>query len=261
MTSKFNFKEEWYFLKQDIVSYTIATAVYIGLCLLREVTIQTFIYNLFNCLFFFMSFWYIRCRFDKTYHSDSWPHCKMWTRIMLVCGVFMLWLLPLEYSLFNALFVATICCLVLYLVAVEVEQKKSLIPTHKNIYAMNETELYEHYYGYYGDYGKNLSHEELEQWKSMLMRQVDDKDRQTFDINAVTQKAKQMGIQMHNFNEEELIVAMLIVYTDYGKILKQYVGNNMDIYIHLGAAFLNDEDSAVKGSVKLAIYYDCVVNA
>lgn len=116
-------------------------------------------------------------------------------------------------------------------------------------------------YGYYGDYGKNLSHEELEQWKSMLMRQVDDKDRQTFDINAVTQKAKQMGIQMHNFNEEELVVAMLIVYTDYGKILKQYVGNNMDIYIHLGAAFLNDEDSAVKGSEKLSVYYDCVVNA
>lgn len=144
MTSKFNFKEEWYFLKQDIVSYTIATAVYIGLCLLREVSLQTFIYNLFNCLFFFMSFWYIRCRFDKTYHSDSWSHCKMWTRIMLVCGVFMLWLLPLEYSLFNSLFVATICCLVLYLVAVEVEEKKSLIPTHKDIYAMNETELYEH---------------------------------------------------------------------------------------------------------------------
>lgn len=116
-------------------------------------------------------------------------------------------------------------------------------------------------YGYYGDYGKNLSHEELEQWKSMLMRQVDDKDRQTFDINAVTQKAKQMGVQMHNFNEEELVVAMLIVYTDYGKILKQYVGNNMDIYIHLGAAFLNDEDSAVKGSEKLSVYYDCVVNA
>lgn len=116
-------------------------------------------------------------------------------------------------------------------------------------------------YGYYGDYGKNLSHEELEQWKSMLMRQVDDKDRQTFDINAVTQKAKQMGIQMHNFNEEELVVAMLIVYTDYGKILKQYVGNNMDIYIHLGAAFLNDEDSAVKGSEKLSVYYDCIVNA
>lgn len=115
-------------------------------------------------------------------------------------------------------------------------------------------------YGYYGDYGKNLNREELEHWTDMLMRQVDDKDRQTFSRDVVAQKAKQMGIQMNDFNEDELLVAMLIIYTDFGHILKQYIGNNMDAYIHLGSAFLNDKDSAVRGGEKLAVYYDCIVN-
>ena len=50
----------------------------------------------------------------------------MWTRIMLCVGVFVLWLLPIPYTLFNGLFVAFGCCLVLYLVALESAEKKRL---------------------------------------------------------------------------------------------------------------------------------------
>jgi hypothetical protein len=45
---------------------------------------------------------------------------------MLCTGVFVLWLLPIKYTLFNALAVAFICCLILYLVAIETNEKKGL---------------------------------------------------------------------------------------------------------------------------------------
>lgn len=119
-------KENWYFIRQDIVSYLLSTALYIFLCLIKECTMQSVIYGLFDCLVFYVPFWYIRINFSNTYHSDSWNHCKMWTRIMLCSGVFVLWLLPIKYSLFNGLFVAFVCCLILYMVAIETDEKKRI---------------------------------------------------------------------------------------------------------------------------------------
>lgn len=113
------------------------------------------------------------------------------------------------------------------------------------------------YYGdYAGDYGERLSKEELDKWCKKLMHEVEETDKHFFSKELVAQKAKQMNIQMDMFNEDELLIAMLLIYTDYGKILKPYVGTNMDLYIPLGKAFLTDEDSEVKGGEKLAIYYD-----
>lgn len=45
---------------------------------------------------------------------------------MLCSGVFTLFILPVPYSLFNGLFVAFVCCLILYLVALESAEKKRL---------------------------------------------------------------------------------------------------------------------------------------
>lgn len=134
MTRKFTFKENWYFIKQDIVSYSISTALYIALCLIREFTIHSVIYALFDCLVFYLPFWFIRINFSETYHSDSWKHCKMWTRIMLCVGVVVLWLLPIKYSLFNGLFVAFACCLVLYLVSIEVNEKKRILKQNDELF-------------------------------------------------------------------------------------------------------------------------------
>lgn len=153
-------KEMWYFIRQDIVSYLISTSFYVVLCLFKSFSWNTVLYALFDCLVFYVPFWYIRVNFADTYHSDRWKHCKMWTRIMLNTGVFVMWILPVPYSLFNGLFVAFGCCLILYLVALESNEKKRLKRTvkelerhvlelirkleHKDIYAMSEDELYEH---------------------------------------------------------------------------------------------------------------------
>lgn len=153
-------KENWYFIRQDIVSYLISTLLCIALGLIKEFSWHSVIYSVFDCFVFYLPFWYIRINFADTYHSDKWKHCKFWTRIMLCIGVIVLKLLPIEYSLFNGLFVAFGCCLVLYLVALETNEKKSYKRTikeleryvielvrkleHKDIYAMTEDELYQH---------------------------------------------------------------------------------------------------------------------
>lgn len=128
------FKDEWFFIRQDIVSYSLSTALYLGLCLIRSFTLQTALYGIFECFVFYVPFWYIRINFAATYHSNNWNHCKMWTRIMLCVGVFVLWLLPIPYTLFNGLFVVFGCCLVLYLVALESSEKKRLIKENEEMH-------------------------------------------------------------------------------------------------------------------------------
>lgn len=111
----------------------------------------------------------------------------------------------------------------------------------------------------YGDYGETLGRQELEKWDKKLMKNLDEKDKQFFQEHMVSQKAKQMGIQMQGFNEKELFTTALMLYSDYGKVLKPFVGSNMEIYLHLAKAFLTDADASVKGGEKLAVYHDCIV--
>lgn len=135
MENKFTFRENWYFIRQDIVSYLMSTFLYVGLSLLENFSIHCVGYALFDCLVFYLPFWYIRINFASTYHSDSWKHCKMWTRIMLCVGVTILWVLPVRYSLFNGLLVAFACCLVLYLVSLEVAEKKRIAKENAELHS------------------------------------------------------------------------------------------------------------------------------
>lgn len=112
-------------------------------------------------------------------------------------------------------------------------------------------------YGYddYGDYGETLSDKELDHWCEKLKKELDDQEKQMFHKDIISQKAKQMGMQMHGFGEKELEVVTLMLYDDYKKTL----GRNPDVYIKLAYDWLNDEDSELKGAEKLAVYHDEVV--
>jgi hypothetical protein len=112
-------------------------------------------------------------------------------------------------------------------------------------------------YGYqdYGDYGETLSEQEIEHWEKKLMGQLDEREKQMFHKDAITQKIKSMGKPMEGFGEKELCLATLMVYTDY----KQTIGQNLDLAIKLAYDWLTDKDVAVKGAEKLAVYYDCIV--
>lgn len=114
-------------------------------------------------------------------------------------------------------------------------------------------------YDYAGDYGETLTKEELEHWHKKLLKEVEEKDKQFFQKETLAQKARQMGVQMKGYNEDELAVTTLMLYLDYCNTMKPLVGANMDIYLKLARDWLEDEDTAVKGGEKLAIYYDCIV--
>lgn len=126
-------------------------------------------------------------------------------------------------------------------------------------YTMPERHYPPYDYGYpyddYGDYGETLSEKELEHWCEKLKKQLDDQEKQMFHKDIISQKAKSMGMQMQGFGEKELEVATLMVYTDY----KRTIGKNPDMAIRLAYDWLTDDDVAVKGAEKLAVYYDCIV--
>lgn len=112
-------------------------------------------------------------------------------------------------------------------------------------------------YGYddYGDYGETLSEKELEHWCKKLKSGLDDQEKQMFSKEMISQKAKQMGLKMQGFGEKELEVATLMIYTDY----KKTIGKNLDMAIRLAYDWLTDDDVAVKGAEKLAVYHDEIV--
>lgn len=109
------------------------------------------------------------------------------------------------------------------------------------------------------DYGENLTSEELEHWRKRLDNEVgDEQSKHFFKKENIEQKARQLGLEMKHFNAEELALASYMLYSDYCKSLKPYVGQNMDVFVKMGEEFLTDPDSAVKGGEKLALYYDIV---
>jgi hypothetical protein len=118
---------------------------------------------------------------------------------------------------------------------------------------------YDYGYDFGGDYGENLTREELEHWRKRLEKEVgDEQSKNFFKKENIEQRAKQMGIEMKHFNAEELALCGYMLYSDYSKSIKPYVGNNMDIWIKMAEEFLTDPDSAVKGGDKLALYYEIV---
>ena len=111
-------------------------------------------------------------------------------------------------------------------------------------------------YGYdYGQGDERLSEEELEHWCKKLKGQLDDREKQMFSKEMITQKAKQMGKSMDGFSEKELECCVIMLYLDY----KKDIGSNPDLLIKMAFSFMNDEDSEVKGSEKLALYHDLVM--
>ena len=111
-------------------------------------------------------------------------------------------------------------------------------------------------YGYpYGDFGETLSEQELEKWNKKLLEQLDEREKQMFHKDTIMQKFKQMGKPMEGFGEKELYTATLMSYTDD----KEFIGQNPDLAIKLGYAFLSDKDAKVRGAEKLCVYFDEIV--
>lgn len=116
--------------------------------------------------------------------------------------------------------------------------------------------------GYRGrrDYaeGNKLEPQELAEWHKKLMSEVPDSSKEMLSEEKIMKKAKENGIKMEKYSEDEFLVTVLMMYTDYWETAGR---GNLDMYVKLAEDFLCDEDSHLKGGEKLAAYYENVVMA
>lgn len=101
-----------------------------------------------------------------------------------------------------------------------------------------------------------LTPEELDKWKHDLLSMITDSVKPMFTDESVIKKARTMGVRFEDFTEDELVVTALMLYTDYWKACGK---GNPEKYIAMAESFLTDDDAAVFGGEKLAVYHDCIV--
>ncbi|MGN0961023.1 MAG: hypothetical protein ACI4PF_02345 [Christensenellales bacterium] len=112
-------------------------------------------------------------------------------------------------------------------------------------------------YGYDYAYDEDvMSKQELDQKYYQLLGEVEESEKEKFSKERILKRAEEMGIKFDKFSPESLVVATVMVYTDYCKTLGK---GNLDTYILLAKDFLIDPDSKLKGDEKLTAYFDYVV--
>ncbi len=109
-------------------------------------------------------------------------------------------------------------------------------------------------YDYGGGY---LSKEELSHWEKKLYGEMEKGECEMLSRDKIMKRAKEVGIKYDEFTEDEFVVTVLALYTDYCKTLGKA---NIDMYIKMAKDFLEDKDAGVKYGEKLAAYYDHIVN-
>lgn len=93
-------------------------------------------------------------------------------------------------------------------------------------------------------------YQELDRWIGKLKR------KNKFNINEqqVLEMAKRSNLKMEDYDEKELYATFLMMVSDYGK-----VSSDPQAYIEMAKAFLEDDDTELKGSEKLCKYLYAIV--
>lgn len=108
-----------------------------------------------------------------------------------------------------------------------------------------------------------LSKTDMRQWKHM-MENEDGTHGPHYDMQQVMHAADKIGIDFDKdeFDEKEFCMAINMMYSDYCKVAKKYISPDRELmfFAELAKAFLCDEDGP-GASEKLALYYNCIVDA
>ena len=93
-------------------------------------------------------------------------------------------------------------------------------------------------------------YKELDRWIGKLKR------KNKFNINEsqLIDMAKRYNISMKDYDEKEFYATFLMMVSDYGK-----VSQDPQIYVEMAKAFLEDDDTELKGSEKLSKYLYAIV--
>lgn len=72
------------------------------------------------------------------------------------------------------------------------------------------------------------------------------------------QQLVQQRRELQDYEPAEVFAVMNMMYSDYAKVAKKFNANNMDFYVCMAKAWLDDPDAGA-GKMKTARYYECVV--
>lgn len=122
---------------------------------------------------------------------------------------------------------------------------------------------YGDYADYRRDYGEDpytISKKDMNEWKRDIVNS-DGSRGEHFQTEKIVNAATQMGVKFDKYNEKEFAMTANMLYSDFGKTLKTVISPDHEAHIYAALAkdFLEDEDSAVEGAEKLAVYYNCIV--
>lgn len=113
-------------------------------------------------------------------------------------------------------------------------------------------------YEYQNDYGEGmaLSRKDIRRWGEKL-KNADGSHGKHFDEDRLINESRKFGVAFDNFTEDEFVMTANMLYSDYCEALKGIVTPDKEymVYSKMAKAFLEDKDSSVKGSEKLALYH------
>ena len=71
-----------------------------------------------------------------------------------------------------------------------------------------------------------------------------------------------MGLRWDGYDEKDLCMTANMLYSDFCEVLKSIIPPDKEVlaYVKMAQAWLEDPDSPVDGSEKLALYYYCIVS-
>ena len=101
---------------------------------------------------------------------------------------------------------------------------------------------------------KTFTLDVAEEWASKLQNE----DGSSGPHWTMEQAKRIMAQRNLSLDPTEFWIAINLIYSDFSPVAKKHgVGGNLDFYVDMAKAFLNDKDA---GPNKIARYYECVVN-
>lgn len=102
---------------------------------------------------------------------------------------------------------------------------------------------------------QHMTRETAEEW-TRRMRNEDGTTGPHWSMEQVKQLREQKK-ELQDFDLPDVYAVLNMMYSDYCEVAKKFNVNNMDFYVCMAKAWLDDEDAGA-GKAKTAIYYECI---
>lgn len=120
---------------------------------------------------------------------------------------------------------------------------------------------YRDYRDYHHSMPLKLTREDMRRWEAM-MANTDGTRGKHYDMSQVVKAAEEIGVQFEDYDEREFCLAVNMMYSDYGHLMKKHSTPQEKLVCcaEMAKAFLEDPDGP-SPSEKLALYFHCIVDS